>query len=144
MRTSYPSHKYCSQRLGSISRIEDIRKEPARWQSLQWTLNLGLVLFECLPHIPSSGDTLGSCPWMVLSSLKDRHYSNSSKWKNPRHLKVWKNISKQALRCGSTITTAVLWLHHVHIGHVAINVSKKIRFVCHILLITFWSKQCSF
>ena len=53
----------------------DLRKEPARWRSLLWALDLGLVLHECLPHIPPSGTpiidshTLGSCPWMALSTL---------------------------------------------------------------------------
>ena len=33
----------------------DLRKEPARWRSLLCALDLGLVLYECLPPIPSSG-----------------------------------------------------------------------------------------
>ena len=66
-----------------------LRKEPARRRSLLWALDLGLVLYECIPPIPPSGtpiigsNTLGSCPWMALSSLKDRQYTYSSKWNNP-------------------------------------------------------------
>ena len=50
-------------------------------------MSLGLVLYECLPHIPPiigrNRNTLDSCPGMALSSLKDRQYSYSSKWNNP-------------------------------------------------------------
>ena len=61
---------------------------PARWRSLLWALDLGLVFYECLPPIAQSGtsiigiNTLGRCPWMDLSSLKDRQYCYSSKWNN--------------------------------------------------------------
>ena len=46
----------------------DLRKEPARWRSLLLALDLGLVLYECLPPIPLSGtpiigsNTVDSCP----------------------------------------------------------------------------------
>ena len=67
----------------------DLRNEPARWRYLLWALDLGLVLYKCLLLIPPLGmpiigsNTLGSYPWMTLSSLKDRQYSYSSKWNNP-------------------------------------------------------------
>ena len=70
----------------------DLRKEPARWRSLLWALDLGLVVYECLPPIPPippsgtpiiGSNTIGSCPWIALSSLKDIQYRYSSKWNNP-------------------------------------------------------------
>ena len=63
----------------------DLWKESARWPSLLWALDLGLVLYKWLPPTPPPGtpiigsNTLGSCPWMALSSLKERQYSHSSK-----------------------------------------------------------------
>ena len=71
------------------NKIVDLQKEPARWRSLLWALDLGLVLYECLTHIPPSGTsitcrhTLGNCPGMALSSLRVRYYNYSSKWNNP-------------------------------------------------------------
>ena len=49
-------------------RFRKSNEEPARWRFMLCALDLGLVLYECLPHIPPSGtpiidrNTFDSCP----------------------------------------------------------------------------------
>ena len=47
----------------------DLRMEPTRWWYLLRAQNLGLVLYECVPHIPPSGTPVGN--------MKDNRVLNS-------------------------------------------------------------------
>ena len=125
-------------------------------QQQQRAQNLGLVLYECVPHIPPSGtpiigrNTVGSCLWMALSSLKDRH-SYSSKWNNPdTQILVRKpELDVTSLQCmeghlqtsmemwvNNNRSEAVLWLdalpgiNHMH------GMQKQI-----VLILTFWPER---
>ena len=65
----------------------DLRKEPARFRSLLWALDRGL---EPSTHPPSGtpmrgSNTLGSCPWMTLSSLNVSQYSVQFQMKQSGH-----------------------------------------------------------
>ena len=61
----------------------DIRKEPTWWRSLLWALDIWLVLYEFLPHIPPSG-----MPIISMATNQNRVCAFYYMFRRPKNFRI--------------------------------------------------------